>query len=44
MDHVNAMFKRNPNYIILGEVRADGGEPFAYLICFIGLLGSARGR
>jgi hypothetical protein len=40
MDHVDAMFEGNPDDIVLGQIRADGGEPLAYLISFVGLLGS----
>lgn len=37
MDHINTVLKRNPDDIILGKVRSDGGEAFADLVGFIGL-------
>lgn len=42
MDHVHAVLKRDPNDVLLGEVRADRSEAFADLVSLIGLRFTSR--
>ena len=44
MDHVDAMRKRDPDDVVLGEVSGDGSETLADLVSLIGLQSFGQSR
>lgn len=43
MNHINAMFKRNVDDVILSKVSSHGSEPLANLVRLIGLYAYQKG-